>query len=202
MDVASCLDQKVFGGRRDYSFMKAERVPRCQRCFLACRQARGSWDSKNVTLGEHTVGKKRVFSNIHRPPKWELATFKGSTTFICTNPSSKPGLIPSLEDKRILKSRRNFFPHSVLALCHYLSSVLLKVHASSLCSNKTSIRDSKCIQCLGNDKFNNYSSPIKQSLNDNFKVWPRVSCFQTGTKNGTLRILCTALPRETQLGLR
>lgn len=40
------------------------------------------------------------------PPKWELATFKGSTIFICTNPVLEPGLIASLEDKRTPKRQK------------------------------------------------------------------------------------------------
>lgn len=108
----------------------------------------GAHGTLKVFPWESTQWGRKEYFQTYTPPKWELVTSKRSTIFICTNPPSKPGLIANLEDKRTLKrpkkSRRNFFLHFVLVLCHYLNSVLLKVHASSLCSNKTSIRDSKC----------------------------------------------------------
>lgn len=103
---------------------------------------------------------------------------------MCTNPVSEPGLIASLEDKNSEKTKQavEISFHILSALRYYLGSVLLKVHASILCSNKISIRDSKCTQCLGNDKFNNYSSPIKQSLNNISKYGTESLAFKLALK--------------------
>lgn len=64
------------------------------------------------------------------------------------------------------------------------------------------MRDSKRIQCLGDDKFKTDSSPIKQAIKDISKYGPESPAFKLALKMEVWKSCEQCYPCETQLGLR
>lgn len=117
---------------------EGETIPSCKqkecigaRDILWCAGKQGAHETVKTLPWESIQWGRKGYFQTYTPPKWELATLKGSTMFICTNPVSEPGLIASLEDNRTLKRQKR---QEKFIFTNPLSFMLL----SELCTFKSS----------------------------------------------------------------